>query len=124
MITVKCHGSFKNTERFLNRATKLDIERILHKYGEAGVAALAAATPRETGATANAWRYEIQNTRTSKKVTWYNDNVNKGVQIAVILQYGHGTNNGGYVQGRDYINPALRPIFDAIAEDAWREVTE
>lgn len=89
-----------------------------------GVAALALATPRDTGATATSWDYEIKRSNGQISIYWTNDNVNKGVNIAVILQYGHGTRNGGYVMGRDYINPAIRPIFDKIAEAAWKEVTE
>lgn len=96
---------------------------ILKKYGEIGVEALAAATPKDTGTTAASWRYEIVKKRDGYSLYWCNDNVHNGVNIALILQYGHGTGTGGYVKGMDYINPAIRPIFDAIANDAWREVT-
>ena len=95
----------------------------LDKYGREGVAALASATPVDTGLTASSWRYEIQHRNDSVSIAFYNDNIQNGVPIAIILQYGHGTRNGGYVQGRDYINPAIKPIFDKITEDAWKEVT-
>ena len=123
MIRFKHSGSFKHTERFLKNAkaqTKLDI---LEKYGEAGVNALAVATPNQTGTTAGAWRYEIARSRNGYSIYWCNDHVHNGVNIALILQYGHGTGTGGYVKGIDYINPAIRPIFDTIANDAWKEVT-
>lgn len=123
MIRLTTSGSFYNTERFLNRATKMDIRSILHRYGKEGVAALRAATPIDSGNTANSWSYQIEDAHGQKIIRWTNSNVNNGVPIAIILQYGHGTKNGGYVQGIDYINPALRKIFDNIAEDAWREVT-
>lgn len=97
--------------------------RILSKYGEMGVLALSRATPKESGETARSWSYEIEKTDSGYRLVWKNSHVNKGVPIAIILQYGHGTRNGGYVQGRDYINPALRPIFDGIAADSWKEMT-
>lgn len=100
------------------------IDKILQKYGQQGVAALSAATPVESGTTANSWSYEIKTSGQSATIYWSNSNVNKGVNIAVILQFGHGTGTGGYVQGRDYINPAMRPIFDKIAEEAWMEVVK
>jgi hypothetical protein len=99
-----------------------EIFRELKKYGEDGVKALADATPKDSGKTAASWSYEVEKSKGSYTIAWTNSNINDGVPIAVILQYGHGTRNGGYVQGRDYINPAIRPIFDQIAEDAWREV--
>ena len=95
---------------------------VLRKYGQEGVDALSSATPFETGHTASSWGYEIHETKDGAELVWTNSNINQGVNIAVILQYGHGTRNGGYIQGRDYINPALRPIFDRIAEAAWKEV--
>lgn len=124
MIKIRHRGDFKNTERFFNKNKKINIVSILEKYGQAGVAALSSATPVDTGLTANSWDYEISQKDGRISIYWTNSNVNKGVQIAVILQYGHGTNNGGYVRGIDYINPALGPIFDSIAENAWKEVTE
>ena len=97
--------------------------RTLERYGQAGVEALRAATPIESGATASMWNYEIQNDGKTVRITWTNDNINDGVNIAVIIQYGHGTGTGGYVQGRDYINPALHSVFDKIADEVWREIT-
>ena len=123
MIKFKHHGSFENAERFFKRASRADVERVLEYYGNAGVQALASATPVDSGETASGWGFEINASRSGASITWTNSNVNKGVNIAIILQYGHGTGTGGYVQGRDYINPALQPIFDSIAQDAWREVT-
>jgi hypothetical protein len=95
----------------------------LDKYGRKGVSALAAATPVDSGLTASSWSYEIENTKESAKITFNNSNIQNGVPIAIILQYGHGTGTGGWVQGRDYINPAIQPIFDQIVDDAWKEVT-
>lgn len=123
MVIVKQKGDFSKTEKFLNSIGKKLYYRNLQKYAEQGVAALASATPVDSGTTANSWDYEIRQTKNSVSIYWTNSNVNKGVPIAVIIQYGHGTRNGGYVQGRDYINPAMRPIFDKIAENVWKEVT-
>lgn len=123
MVIVKQKGDFSKTEKFLNSTSKKLYYRNLQKYAEQGVAALASATPVDSGTTANSWGYEIRQTKNSVSIYWTNSNVNKGVPIAVIIQYGHGTRNGGYVQGRDYINPAMRPIFDKIAESVWKEVT-
>lgn len=123
MITFKQRGNFNNTERFFKRAQKMDFFRNLEKYAQAGVSALASATPVDTGLTAASWDYEIKKEKNKVSIYWTNSNIQNGVPIAVILQYGHGTNNGGYVQGRDYINPAIQPIFDKIAESAWKEVT-
>lgn len=123
MVIVKQKGDFSKTEKFLNSISKKLYYRNLQKYAEQGVAALASATPIDSGTTANSWDYEIRQTKNSVSIYWTNSNVNKGVPIAVIIQYGHGTRNGGYVQGRDYINPAMRPIFDKIAENVWKEVT-
>lgn len=124
MITIKQKGDFKKTERFLTRAERINLRDILNRYGELGVEALRIATPTDTGKTANSWSYEVVLNDGSSSIFWSNSNVNKGVNIAVILQHGHGTRNGGYVKGIDYINPALQPIFDEIAETAWKEVTE
>lgn len=123
MIVVKHSGNFDKTEKFLKKMSKGDIFKSLDRYGQKGVSALAAATPRDSGKTAVSWSYEVQMGSDSYSIIWSNNNTNKGVNIAVILQYGHGTRNGGFVQGRDYINPAMRPIFDQIAEEAWKEVT-
>jgi len=122
MVVIKHSGDFRNTERFLNRAKKADIRSILDSYGQQGVRALAAATPVDSGITAGSWGYTVSVRRGSYSIEWINSNVVDGVPIAIILQYGHGTRNGGYVEGRDYINPVIRPIFDKIAENVWREV--
>lgn len=123
MIRCRVKGDFKNTYRFLERIRKLDFESLLEKYAQEGVDALAAATPKRTGKTAASWKYEIvkQNGRIS--VFWTNDNMNEGVPIAVILEYGHGTGWGSYVQGRHYISPAIQPVFDKIADEVRREVS-
>lgn len=123
MIRIKQSGDFSNTERFFKRAQKMDFFRNLEKYAREGVTALASATPVDSGRTAASWDYEIVKGNGRVSIYWTNSNINDGVPIAVILQYGHGTNHGGYVQGRDYINPAIRPIFDKIADSAWKEVT-
>lgn len=124
MIKITSSGDFSRTFKFLNFMSNWKIDKILQKYGQQGVAALSAATPVESGTTANSWSYEIKTSGQSATIYWSNSNVNKGVNIAVILQFGHGTGTGGYVQGRDYINPAMRPIFDKIAEEAWMEVVK
>lgn len=123
MIKFKHRGSFNNIEKFLSRMSRGEQFRTLERYGQAGVEALRAATPIESGATASMWNYEIQNDGKTVRITWTNDNINDGVNIAVIIQYGHGTGTGGYVQGRDYINPALHSVFDKIADEVWREIT-
>lgn len=123
MVTFTHHGNFNNTKRLFKRAVEAKFLQSLDKYGQEGVAALSAATPVESGETASSWYYEIISSKGSYSIHWGNSHVNDGVNIAVILQYGHGTGTGGYVAGRDYINPAIRPIFDKIAENAWREVT-
>ena len=124
MIVIKHKGNFNKTEKFLKRVSKLDFLRNLEKYGREGVAALSAATPVASGKTANSWNYEIRSSKDSYTIARTNSNVVNGVPIAIILQYGHGTRNGGFVQGRDYINPAIQPIFDKIAQEAWKEVTK
>jgi len=123
MIIFNHTGDFKNSERFFTNAMKLDFMSILRKYGQVGVGALASATPVASGATAGSWKCDVSGSREFFKLTWSNTNVSSGVVIAIILQYGHGTGTGGFVQGRDYINPAMRPVFDKIADDIWREVT-
>ena len=122
MIRITTKGDFNNTFRFLNKMSKFQINKILEKYGRMGVNALASATPVDSGKTAESWGYEISVGKEGATIYWTNTNQNKGVYIAVILQYGHGTGTGGYVQGIDYINPAIRPVFDKIAEEAWLEV--
>lgn len=123
MINIHHKGDFKKTVKFLNKITNIPIRNILEKYGNMGVSALSVATPVDTGKTAASWTYEIEISKDSYVITWLNTNVNNHVNIALILQYGHATRNGGYVSGRDYINPALQPVFDQIAAEAWREVT-
>lgn len=124
MISFRQKGDFSKFTRFLERAKEAVRLGDLDKYGREGVAALASATPVESGNTAKSWYYEIVNKKGSVTITFYNSNVQNGVPIAIILQYGHGTRNGGWVEGRDYINPAIQPIFDKIVENAWREVTK
>lgn len=122
-ISFRHRGSFKNIERFLKKAEKLDYWKRLEKFGEEGVAALASATPVDSGLTASSWTYEIRHTKDDCAIYWKNENVQDGwYVVAVGLQYGHTTGTGGWVEGRDYINPAIRPIFDRIAEDVWAEI--
>lgn len=116
-------GSFKKTEKLLKKSLGKDYRSVLEKYAQQGVRALSAATPVDTGVTAASWGYDIIQNESSLSVVWKNSNIQKGINIALILQYGHGTRNGGYVVGRDYINPALKPIFDSMADAAWKEVT-
>ena len=123
MIRFKHKGDFSRTTRYLERVKEAIHLGLLDRYGRRGVEALASATPNDTGLTADSWYYKIKNTRGSASINFYNSNVNDGVPIAVILQYGHGTGTGGWVEGRDYINPAIQPIFDEIVREAWREVT-
>ena len=123
MISFRHKGDFSKFTRFMERAKESVHLGDLDKYGREGVAALASATPVDSGLTAKSWSYKIERTKGSTTISFYNSNIQNGVPIAVILQYGHGTRNGGWVQGRDYINPAIRPVFDKIANDAWREVT-
>jgi hypothetical protein len=122
MISVRSPGGFRNTDRFLRKMSSGAIFEKLSQEARRGVDALSLATPRESGATANSWTYDIVRTRKSVKIIWRNSHVVNGQLIAILIQYGHGTGTGGYVQGRDYINPAIQPIFDSIAEDLWKEV--
>lgn len=122
MLTFRIKGDFSNTEKFLKKVKEKKYQNILERYARQGVTALSAATPKDTGKTAGSWSYEIKRSSDSLSVYWKNDNVQNGVMIAIILQYGHGTRNGGYVAGRDYINPAMRPIFDKMAQELWKEV--
>ena len=124
MISFRQKGDFSNLSSYLERVKEKVKLGDLDKYGRAGVAALASATPVDSGLTANSWYYEIERQNGSVSIVFNNSNVNKGVPIAIILQYGHGTGTGGWVQGRDYINPAIQPIFDEIANNAWKEVTK
>lgn len=124
MISFRQKGDFSKTMQFLVKAKKGVKLSDLDKYGREGVAALASATPVDTGETANSWYYEIVHENGTITITFNNSHIQNGVPIAVILQYGHGTGTGGWVEGRDYINPAIQPLFDKIAENAWREVTK
>lgn len=123
-IIIKHKGNFKNTEKMFQKMSRLQLRHILDQYGAKGVAALSAATPVRSGETANSWDYKIEQSGQRYSISWTNSNINNGVNIALIIQLGHGTGTGGYVQGVDYINPALRPIFDQMAEEAWQEVTK
>lgn len=116
-------GDFSKTIKFLNKMKNIKINDILSKYGKIGVNALLQATPKDSGVTSQSWNYRIEVNNNNASIVWYNTNVVKGVNIAVILQYGHGTRNGGWVEGTDYINPAMKPIFDKIADQVWKEVT-
>ena len=124
MIGFRQKGDFSKTTKFLTKLKQnVDISTF-EKYGKKGVAALASATPVDSGLTANSWYYKLEKTNNSISLLFCNSNIQNGVPIAVILQYGHGTRNGGWVQGRDYINPAIQPIFDQIVKEAWGEVTK
>ena len=122
---IKCthKGDFSNTTRFLEKAKRTAKLSDLDKYGRAGVAALSSATPVDSGLTANSWYYKIERNNGVVSIQFLNSNVVNGIPIAIILQYGHATRNGGWVEGRDYINPAIQPIFDNITNSAWKEVT-
>lgn len=123
MISIRHRGDYAKLTRYLEkmkRSSKIDV---LEKYGKAGVEALKSATPVDTGLTAQSWYYKVEQNKNSATITFCNSNIQNGIPIAIILQYGHGTRNGGWVEGRDYINPAIQPIFDNIVKDAWKEVT-
>lgn len=122
MIKLRSKGNFNKTYRFLKKAREWRDRKLLDIYGQLGVNALKSATPKATGKTASSWFYTITEEENSTTITWNNSNVNKGVNIAIVLQYGHGTGTGGYVRGIDYINPALAPIFEKLAARAWEEV--
>lgn len=124
MITFRQKGDFSKLTRYLEKAKEVVKLGDLDKYGRAGVAALASATPVDSGVTANSWYYKVSNKNGSAMISFHNSNIQNGVPIAIILQYGHGTRNGGWVEGRDYINPAIRPVFEKIENDAWEEVTK
>lgn len=124
MITFTEKGSFKNTEKYLSKLKTEQVFAVLSKYGSLGVNALSNATPTDTGLTAESWYFDVEQRKGYYSIRWHNRHIVNGLPIAVLLQYGHGTGTGGYVQGRDYIMPAIRPIFDQIAAEAWREVTK
>jgi hypothetical protein len=126
MITFKHKGNFNNTEAFFKRDIVSNYTVLLEKYAKEGVKALADATPRDSGKTADSWSYSIKHYPDSRKViiTWLNDNISEDIPVAILIQYGHGTKDGGFVQGIDFINPTMRPIFNKIADEAWKEVTK
>ena len=123
MIRFESKGDFSRSIKWLQKLQRAEFYKRVNAIAAQGTSALASATPVDSSKTAQSWSHEVKITRTSCRVEWHNSNVNQGVPIAIILQYGHGTGTGGYVAGRDYINPAIRPIFDKIAEDVWSEVT-
>lgn len=122
MITFREKGDFSKITKYLERSSKSQRITILEKYGDLGVSALSSATPKLTGKTASSWHYKITEQDGVSKLSFYNSNINNGYVVAILLQYGHGTRNGGYTQGLDYINPALAPVFDKLAEEAWKEI--
>lgn len=124
MISFRQKGDFSKLTSFLQRSKEVAKISDLDRYGQEGVAALSAATPIDTGLTAKSWTYKITHKDGSVSISFHNSNIQNGVPIAIILQYGHGTRNGGWVEGRDYINPAIQPIFDKIVNKAWKEVTK
>lgn len=123
-IKVEHKGDFSKTEKFLEKLKRGDIYKNLDNLAKLGVTALREATPIDSGTTASSWDYKIDVSGKEASITWINTNVNKGENIAILLQYGHGTGTGGYVHGRDYINPAMQPVFDKIAEEVWKEVMD
>lgn len=124
MISFRQKGDFSKLTSYLEKAKETIKLGDLDHYGREGVKALSSATPKDSGKTASSWYYEIEHKNDSTSISFHNSNINKGVPIAIILQYGHGTRNGGWVEGKDYINPAIQPIFDKIASEAWKEVTK
>lgn len=123
MISFTVSGSFKNTENFLKKLAQGDMYKSLEQLAREGANALASATPIESGLASSSWDFEISRSKRSCTITWTNTDVENGFPVAVMLQYGYGTGTGGYVQGQDYINPAMRPIFDRIADQVWKAVT-
>jgi hypothetical protein len=123
MISFSSNGSFEKTEKYLRSLQKLDIGRIVSNQAQRGVIALAGSTPTDSGLASSSWGYEITKTATSVTIGWTNSDVENGYPVAVMIQYGHGTGTGGFIQGIDYINPAMRPIFESIAETVWKAVT-
>ena len=124
MISFRQKGDFSKLTKYLEKVKEAARIGILNKYGQEGVRALSSATPVDSGKTASSWYYKVENKNGSATISFHNSNINDGVPIAIILQYGHGTGTGGWVKGRDYINPAIQPLFDKIVEEAWREVTK
>ena len=124
MISISVQGDFSNITKFLNAMKKREVQSILNRYGKMGVELLSSDTPINTGTTASSWRYEITSSGGDYEINWMNDNVNDGVNIAIILQYGHATRNGGYVTGIDYINPVVKQVFEEMADELWKEVVQ
>ena len=122
MVTIKCVPKFKKTDSYLERLKEVFHSGLLDKYGKMGIDALRDATPKDTGLTSESWVYDIARVNHTITITWRNTNLNNGVPVAVLIQYGHATRNGGFVQGIDYVNPAMAPVFQKIAEEAWKEV--
>lgn len=122
MIKYEVSGSFKNTEKFLKTMQSGSIFSLLDHYGQLGADALSKATPIDSSLTANSWKYEVKEKNGSHEIIWRNTNVESGIPVAILIQYGHGTRNGGFVEGRDYINPAIQPLFDKIADEIWERV--
>ena len=122
MLVIKQRGSFRNTEKFFKKAKGYNPIKLLEYYGEKGVEELEKATPKDTGLTASSWEYRINRSRGRATISWVNTNIIDGVPIAILLQYGHGTKNGTYVEGIDYVNPAMKPIFERLADEIWKEV--
>lgn len=123
-VKITQKGDFKKSESLLNRVLKLSPSSILHKFGKEGVAKLSSVTPRDTGLTSEKWSYSVEKTKSGYRLSWENDNVVDGIPVAILIQNGHGTKGGTYVEGIDYINPALRPIFEKIADELWKEVVK
>lgn len=121
-ITFRHRGSFKKTEKFLNDNKKRNYRSILEKYAREGLELLRAETPEDTGLTADSWNFEIIENKSGFKIVWTNSNIVDGVPVAILIQYGHGTQSGTYVEGRDFINPVMQPLFDRISENIWKEV--
>lgn len=123
MVVLRQRGNFNNLSKFLNKCRSINIDKILEKYARKGLEALQNATPNDTGKTARSWDYAIEKNQNGVVISWTNSNIVDGVPIAIIIQYGHATRNGGYVTGIDYINPALKPVFDELSEKIFKEVT-
>lgn len=123
MIIIESSGDFKRTDRFLKKMARADFFRHVQTQARQGAAALASATPHDSGLTASSWGYQVKASRSSFEIVWTNSNIVNGFPVAIMLQYGHGTGRGGWVSGRNYINPALRPVFEDIANTVWKEVT-
>lgn len=124
LIKIKHKGNFNKTEKFFNRVLKREYLNVLDRYGQMGVDVLRSVTPSDSGRTAESWNFGIEEGNGSVTIYWSNSNENDGVNIAILLLYGHGLQNGGYVEGFDFVNPAMRPIFEKMADECWKEVTE